>query len=164
MASLFSSLLDRDNPAKKLQKEIEGMEFKKHTLIAAVQSEVQIAQQKFDGELYQIGAIVYGCYVDSAEVGDKLMAHFDDIASQKSFIAEKEAKIREIASRYDEEIGMLNVQLGLLKSQASAIKSFSPPANATVQGGNAEASCENCGKPYSVGEDMFCIGCGNKLA
>ena len=29
MASLFGNLLDRDNPAKKLQREVEGMELKK---------------------------------------------------------------------------------------------------------------------------------------
>jgi hypothetical protein len=163
MANFLGNLLDKDTPAKKLMREVEGMELKKQSLIASVQNEIQNARQKIDSELYQIGADVYGGHLNGVQVDDKLAAHFDAIASLESFIMERETKMRDIASRYDEEIGMLNSQLGI-QPQAAPAGVFVPPMNQPAPSGGAMAFCEKCGKPYTPGEDLFCMGCGAKLA
>jgi hypothetical protein len=175
MANLFGNLLDRDNPAKKLQKEIEGMELKKQTLIAAVQGEIQTARRQKDSELYQIGVAVYDAHINGTAVEDTLAGHYNGIASLEKLIAEKETKMQEIASRYDEEIGMLNTQLGFSPQPQAAMPGMPLPQAFTpgpgvpfqqAQGGStgAGAFCDKCGAPYTPGEDMFCAGCGNKLA
>lgn len=162
MANFLSNLLDRDNPIKKLQKEIEGMELKKQSLIASVQNEINRAKQLIDNTFYQIGSDVYKGRIDEENIDDKLAEHFNSIESFNTLIAEKESKIKEITSRYDEEIGMLNSHLAQTQQQGAAPGSYMAiPSNTGAESG---PTCPGCGKPYTPGSDLFCMGCGKKLS
>ena len=147
--SFLDNILKKDDAAKKLQKEIEGIEFKKQSLISSVQSEIQGTKQKIENEIYQIGLNIYTRYVNGEYTDDALDAQFKGIISLNEVITEREAKIKEIAGRYDEELGMLKSNLDLMHSQS-----------AVVSGG---AACSNCKNPYTPGKDTFCTGCGQKL-
>jgi hypothetical protein len=157
MAGLIGNLIGRDNLAKKLQKEIEGMELKKQALLAAVTAEIQAAGQRKDNELYLIGSAVYKAHAAGVPAEAAISVHFENIAGLEKLMAEKEAKIQEIASRYDEEIGILTAQTELAKHPREPEPA---PAFVPVQSGPV---CVKCGKAFNPEEDMFCIGCGNKL-
>jgi len=154
MAKFLGNLFEKDNPAKKLQKEIEGMEFKKQSLVSAIESEVRTVKQKIDKELYQIGLNVYTRYLNGTYSADELKEHFNEIKTHTAVIAEKETKIKEFSNRYDEEISILRSNPAFQNMQT---KTVHPPA------AGAGVFCESCGKPYNPGEDVFCIGCGQKL-
>jgi DNA repair exonuclease SbcCD ATPase subunit len=150
MEGMFNKLLDRDNPEKKLKKEIESTQFKKQSLVAAVQSELQEALQKRESLFAQIGKVEYANRKQgvSKEVHSEHFAQIDALNTQ---IEEKTAKIKEIEGRYDEEIRMLE-------------KMLQQPAAPTVAAiGVGQAPCPNCGAGYVPGDDTFCASCGQRL-
>ena len=157
MANIFDNLLGKNNDAKKLQKEIEGMELKKQSLISAVQNEIRSAQQKIDYEFQQIGLKIYTNYKDKEQINFNQTEHFGEIDDLSNLIAEKEAKMNDIVRRYDDEIGMLRTHLSTLMPHVSN------QVQQNVLSGNAQAVCANCKKPYALGVDLFCMGCGQKL-
>ena len=192
MANFLGDLLGKDNPVKKLQKEIESMELRKQSLVSAVQNEIRSARQKIDNEFQQIGLKVYTSHKNNEQIDFSQTAHFGEIENLNNLIAEKEAKMNELAKRYDEEIGMLRAHLSTITPQSNAPKPWnaSPGGSNTVcvncnnpytpgvdlfckgcgqslaspaPSGGAQASCANCGKPYTPGVDSFCMGCGQKL-
>ncbi|MCL2068668.1 MAG: hypothetical protein FWH00_02095, partial [Oscillospiraceae bacterium] len=114
MANFLDSLLDKDNPVRKLQKEIEGVEFKKQSLISAVQGEITAAKQKIDNEILQIGGNIYTRYINGTYTDSELAAHFAAIDAGNNTIKENESKIAEIAGRYDEELNLLKMNLAAL--------------------------------------------------
>ena len=156
MAGFFNR---RHEPERKLLAEIESTEFKKQSIIAPLQNEIRMAQQRIDQLLHQIGYEVYdGHSKDAAEQVD-LQVHFDAIGVQRAFIKEKETKIAEFVGRYDEEINMLRANLNqLMLSYAPG-----PIQHQAAAGGAAKAFCRECGVQYAVGQDAFCGGCGTKL-
>ena len=150
---------------KRLQQEIESMQFKKQSLISTVQGEIQAAKQKISNVMFMIGQDVYASHINGVEIDDKLKAYFKEIETLNSLMAEKEEKITDIAKRYDDELSMLSVHL-------NSIQPPPPPTNIPVQTapmhGNAQmagagAFCTNCGKPYIPGQNAFCIECGAKI-
>jgi len=162
MPNPFSNILGSENPAKKIQQEIKGMELKKQTLILSVQNEIRAAQLKVDDELRQIGSIVYDGHIDGVQIGDKLGSHFNEITSIKEFIQGREAKIKEIVARYDEELEMLNSQLTMMAPKIAAQAQAYTPSEAALQGG-VVVYCDNCGKPYVPGKTAFCAECGKRI-
>ena len=158
MANIFSNLLDRDNPAKKLQAEIDNTHFRKQSLVSPLQNEIAAAQQKINNEIFQIGTEVYDGHVSGEDVGEKLPARFEAIKSLKDLIAGKQSKIAEIAGRYDEEIALLQSRLNMGNAPPAPMDAFAAPAT------GAGSFCEKCGSPYTPGEDSFCEGCGQKLS
>jgi hypothetical protein len=150
MEGMFNKLLDRDNPEKKLQKEIESTQFRKQSMIAVVQGETREAAQRREGLFCQIGKAEY-------ENRGKLPAPvhtelFTEIDALTALIEEKVAKIKEIESRYDEEIALLSRSL----HQATPIAATSFAAG--------QHPCPKCGAGYEPGVDRFCISCGNDLS
>ena len=157
----LSNLVGGDNPAKKIQKEIENTEFKKQSLVAPLQSDVAAAQQKINQLLQQIGLTVYEDHVNTGDTSDTSFADiFNEINSHKAVINEKTAKITDFASRYDEEINILKANLASMGTGAASSPSNTPAAGTPA----ANAFCINCGTGYIEGEDAFCTGCGNKLS
>ena len=152
MIGLFNR---RPEPERKLMAEIESTEFKKQSIAAPLQNEIRMAQQKIDQLLHKIGSEVYGAHISGAENAPDLKVHFDAISEQKTFIGEKEAKINEFASRYDEELNMLRANLNQMMGMHAH--------GANAMGGAGKAFCGECGTQYNVGQDVFCGGCGNKL-
>ena len=149
----------RPEPERKLLAEIESTEFKKQSIIAPLQHEILMAQQRIDQLLHQIGYEVYNSHISEATEQADLKAQFDAIGEQKAFIKEKEAKKGEFVDRYDEEISMLRANL----NQMMAAYAPKPIQHQTVTGGTGKAICGGCGAQYTVGQDAFCGECGTKL-
>lgn len=164
MANSLGELLGFTNsPMQKIQKEINGMEEKKILLISAVEQDVLMLKQKIDIALLEIGAKVYTCHIDSTDLGESLSGLFADVTLLEHMVAEKEDKIKEIANRYDEEIGMLRTHLP--KPDLPPMLVPQPTTNyLPAPDGVTMAFCENCGTPYVQGEDYFCMSCGQKLS
>ena len=148
---------------KKIQKEIEALEFRKHSLVAPLSGEVQAARQRIDHAYHQIGYYVYQSRTSGANAENEISAHIDEIGRQNAFIVEREAKITEISARYDEEIGILRQNLMLSMPQAQPIPQAMHQNYAPQQATATNAFCTNCGTPYTEGIDAFCAGCGQKL-
>jgi hypothetical protein len=191
MEGMFNKLLDRDNPEKKLQKEIESTQFRKQSMISVVQGEVREAVQKREGLFCQIGKAEYENKGKAlALVHTEQFAEIDALTMQ---IEEKVAKIKEIESRYDEEIALLSRSLtpsvpatvvSMARGQrpcpkcgagyepgvdrfcvscGSDLPSTSAVPAETGVGAGAQLFCPNCGSKYTAGEDLFCDNCGQKL-
>ena len=160
MASLFNNLFDKNNPAKKLQAEIDNTEFRKQALFAPLNNDIAAARQKIESLFYKIGTAVYESSLSGAEADKNVMqGYFNQITDQKSLIAEREAKIAEFSKRYEEELEMLKASLATMIGEG---------ATASDADGDSSASgkvnvCKNCGAAYTPGDDVFCTGCGTKL-
>lgn len=158
--NVFSTGPDPNDPAVKLAKEVDGMELKKQALVSAVQNEIQAARQQINGILLHIGGDVYNAHKSGSAVEDKLAGQFDEIKALEDLIAEKNTKIEDISARYDDEIAILRTSLGTYTA-TSQPDAAPAPAPAPASGGGA--FCEKCGKPFTPGENAFCVGCGQKL-
>ena len=165
------------------------MELKKTTLISSVNNEIQTAQQQISNAQLQIGKSVYDAHLRGSDGAVDHSERFDEIKSLEKLIEEKEAKKKDIQSRYDDEIGMLRSSItipstpaqpntvtqggptcsgcnkpytqGVDKFCMGCGKGLEDSASPSAQGG--QAKCSGCGKPYNPNEDAFCMGCGNKL-
>ena len=161
--------LNVNQEKKKLQQEIESMQFKKQSLISTVQGEIQAAKQRINNVMLVIGQDVYANHTDGVDIEDKLAAHFKEIETQKGLITEKEEKTAEIAKRYDDELGMLIARLNTMQPppppppppQNMPMQPPPPQGNPQMAGGSA--FCTKCGKPYVPGVSAFCVGCGTKF-
>ena len=144
---------------KKLLAEIERIEFKKFAILTPLQNEIRAAQQKIDRLLHQIGTLEYegqtNGHEDKEENKKDMQAHYDAIDAQKKLIAEKEAKIKEFANKYDEE-------LYLLKSNLNHMNTPGQPLKRDAEN-SGKAFCAGCGTQHAIGTDIFCGGCGTKL-
>jgi hypothetical protein len=96
---------------KKLRKEIESIQFRKQSMIAAVQAEINGARQQKDGICFQIGRAVLENREQEQLAMSEFAESFAQIDALDGQICEREAKIAEIASRHDEEIQMLGSML-----------------------------------------------------
>lgn len=159
MLNLLNNLLDRDNPAKKLQKEIDNTEFKKQSLISPLQTEISTAQKKINEALLKIGSAVYDRHENCMPTDEtSLQKLYDEISTHKRNLSEKEAKIKEFTTRYEEEIDILKASL------ASMLAEPAPPVpSKSTSGDSPKAYCTNCGSLYSPEDDQFCTGCGRKI-
>jgi hypothetical protein len=158
--------------ARQLQREIEGMELRKNALITSVQGEITAAKQREASEFFNIGLDVYNAHLSGESADDKLAAHYDTLAEIRNLISEREAKMTEIANRYDEEIGMLRTQINAPppppQAPAPAYAPQPPQPGASIfpqpaPVSSSRAFCEKCGAAYTPGADMFCSGCGARL-
>ena len=160
--SLLKQLIG-NSPEKKLQKEIEGAEFKKQSLITPLQNDINGANNKVQRALNSIGELIYEKHlqnesVNYEQVKPELVEHYNNISEQKVLIAEREAKIKEFSDRYDEEISILKANLAAMT--AAAAQPSTPNAAANNESGE---KCPQCGNAYTPNEDAFCTGCGAKL-
>ena len=160
MAGFFDNLLGKKNAqdehTARIQKEIEGMEFKKQTLINSVGGEIKAAELQIKQLFQQIGALMYESHTGTPTDEGTLTGFYTQITQLKTLIVEKEAKINDISARYDDEIGMLRASIGTMAVPVTASTDTTP----LTTGG---AFCEQCGGAYTPGEDLFCPGCGSKL-
>lgn len=162
MDGLLGKLMPRDNPVKKLQKEIESTEFKKKSLISAAQNELVSAKQRVGDIHIKIGVAVYDARnKDLISISD-FAEQFKEIEEFEMILAEKESKISEITARYNEEIKMMTSQLLLVqKEQATTSSPLILPKVTSLFGG--QKHCPKCGAGYNPKGDLFCVGCGDKL-
>ena len=139
----------RDDTEKKLLNEIESIKFKKQTMVMSIQGEIQSATAKRDGVFCQIGKLVY----ESKGTSTEGSSYFGEIDALNALIKEKENKISEITSRYDDEINMMSK---MLQQQ--------PQQGATMAVAAGQVPCPQCGAGYTPGVDNFCISCGMNTA
>jgi len=155
---LFNKLLDRDNTSKELQKEIDNTEFKKQSLISPLQSDINAAQQKINEALRRVGLVVYERHVSCMPIDEvALQKLYDEISKHKRIFSEKEAKIQEFTTRYEEEIDILKASLASMSEPTPHSKA------ATTSIDYPKAYCTNCGTSYVPKDDLFCTGCGRKI-
>ena len=148
------------NPTDMLMKEIEGMEFKKQTLLNSLESEVYELQQQRNNVLTQIGGIMYDAHKDKKDTDKKTVSDlYDQINQLDTTVEEKRKKKTDIADRYDEEIGLLRNSLNKPPPPPPPVPS---QQDNTVAPANT-ASCSNCGAQYGIGDSTFCENCGTKL-
>ncbi|MCL2752660.1 MAG: hypothetical protein FWE44_00755 [Defluviitaleaceae bacterium] len=126
----------------KVKSDIADLKDKKQALTQAVQNDIDAVQAKIDKDFHDIGKSAYDLHTGGNASMDTLASRFTIIDEYKTDQKEKMAKIAEIASRYDEEIQLLEK---------------------LVEDAGPEAFCSSCGKAYALGTDVFCADCGNKL-
>ena len=126
----------------KVKSDIADLKDKKQALTQAVQNDIDATEAKIVAIFTSVGEVAYGLHKDGISDMNNLTTRFDEIDALKADQREKTAKIDGIAARYDEEIGLLE-QL--------------------VEDAGPEAFCSKCGKGYTLGQDVFCADCGNRL-
>jgi len=126
----------------KVKSDIADLKDKKQALTQAVQNDIDATENKIVAIFTAIGEAAYGLHASGQGGLSDLTARFEEIDTLKADQKEKTAKIDAIAARYDEEIDLLE-QL--------------------VPEAGPEGFCSKCGKVYTIGADVFCADCGNKL-
>lgn len=126
------------------EKAVNELIGKKEMLMSAVQKEINTINLQITNEYQYIGYVVYSSYTENS-VADVDVSKFHETLSKidgyKKNITEKEIKLQEICTRYDDEIKILKNSLGI-----------------------QEEICPTCKRPYNKNVDKFCMGCGSKLA
>lgn len=153
MLNLFKKETEED----KIRTEITNTEFKKNSMISTVNNEKAQLEQEKRNFFTEMGETVYNNHKERISVED-FAETFEKIKGLEQQMTEKEAKIVEIAARYDEEINLLSANLVTIQQQAQAAAAPVATAAPAAAGG----FCENCGTAHS-GQDAFCQGCGTKI-
>lgn len=131
------------NPKQELDettKAILDIENKKKTITQASKNEQDAILGKIDDEYKGIGETAYTLYKSGNFEIEKIAEMFQTVKDLYQTLDEKQAKLNEIISRYDEELKILRP---------------APPAG--------QAICPSCGNSYIPGEMLFCNKCGTKL-
>ncbi len=130
-------------------------------MISAVNTEKMGLEQQKISIFTEIGRMAYQSHQAGEDMGN-LQQFFEQIQETEGRIGEKDQKIAEIATRYDEEISLLTATLNsITTAQASMANQGVPVAPVMPVGGGA--FCENCGRQAGVG-DAFCQGCGSPMS
>jgi len=119
---------------------IRDIENKKAAISQASQNEQDAIKAKISEEFRKIGETSYALHMEGTFEIEKLNDMFETIKNYYQTLDEKQVKLCEILSRYDEELEILRP---------------APPAG--------QYACKNCGTEYTPGEMLFCRKCGNKL-
>ena len=131
----------------KINKEIADLEGKKATLVRAVMNEINDLNTDIVQLYAKFGKYVYDCHVSGKDItSEKLTEGFGKVTQLKKFVSEREAKIKDITDKYDEELAML---------RSLVVQPDAQPGSGTM-------FCAACGGPNMVG-DSFCGKCGNKI-
>lgn len=172
----MKNLFKKDSPEGRVQAEIQSTEFKKNSMISAVNAEKNMLEQQKANTMRDIGDVAYRQY-KAQEEGYDFQAYFAQLEQIDGQIQEKDQKIHEITSRYDEEISLLSATLASIIQTQASMANPAPmvappviPASPVMAPGavpppvpGTAAFCENCGKPSSLG-DAFCQNCGKPLS
>lgn len=155
----MKNMFKKDSPEGRVQAEIQNTEFKKNSMISAVSAEKLALEQQKINCFRDMGETAYRQHL-AKEENYHFQPFFTQIEQIESQVMEKERKINEIATRYDEEIGLLTSTLNAItQTQASIVAA---PAGNMVPPVAAGGFCENCGSPSAAG-DAFCQSCGKPL-
>ena len=121
-------------------KAILDVENKKKAINQAAISEQGAIRIKINNEYMRIGETAYRLYGKGNFEVEELSDMFATVNDLQQELIEKQAKLNEILSRYNDELKILNP---------------APPVGHT--------KCPSCGASYIPGEMLFCTVCGNKL-
>jgi hypothetical protein len=164
-------------------KAILDIENKKRAITQASGNEQNSIKAKIDDEYRKIGETSYALYADGNFEVEKITVMFETVKGLHQLLEEKQVKLNEILSRYDEELTILRPAPPAGQEQCPGCgaayipgemlfcstcggklpeKTTDESESASADGGS-KAFCSACGEVYSPGVDMFCIGCGSKL-
>jgi len=127
-------------PLDEAGKAIWDIENKKHAITQASHNEQNAIMGQINEEYRKIGESSYTMNKEGSFELNKLTGFFEAIDGLNIALAEKEEKLADVLSRYDEELAILRPP---------------PPPG--------QALCPNCGALYIQGETIFCGSCGYKL-
>ena len=134
----------------KIKNDIEDLKSKKNSLQLSVQRDIDDIKKKMTKEFSQAGEAAYKLYKAGTDSMAELTEAFASIDRHKDDIERNEKKKIEIRERYDDEINMLEKLIPAVPE---------PPKNQQTQ-----SFCTNCGRPYIIGVDIFCEGCGTRTS
>jgi hypothetical protein len=137
----------------KIKADIVDLEDKKKTLLLSLQSDIESIEAEMKREFCEIGQRAYTLAFEGEGTLSAMAGDFAKIDEYKAAQELKEKKKCEIAERYNEEIQILE-KLVPKEPEVAPAAEINP----------GKGFCTNCGKPYTYGEDMFCLKCGTKLA
>lgn len=147
----FKNPFKKPSETDKVLSEIESIEFKKNSILSAMNSaESEFERQKVNC-FAQLGEYVYRCHLDKNDKYN-LDEFFQTIEDMEQILKDKKSKVQELSDRYDEEISLLSVNLNVMKAQSNTIL-----VDAKVVG----KFCTSCGNSLS-NDDIFCQSCGKK--
>ena len=135
--------LSGDKPLEldETSKAIIDIENKKRAISQASENEQNAIKAKITDDYRKVGETSYQLYVEGIFELDKISEMFETIKRHHQTLEEKQAKLADILSRYDEELSILRP---------------TPPVG--------QAFCKDCGTAYIQGETVFCSNCGNRLS
>lgn len=162
----MKNLFKKETEEDKIRNEIQNTEFKKNSMVNTVINEKNVLEQQKRELLFSIGEKTYENQ-KAGVTGHDFSSDFAQIDALEVQKQEKDAKITEIASRYDEEINLLSANLATMQAAAQAATqqanpAYAAPVQAAPQGAAPAGFCEKCGQGFHGG-DAFCQGCGSKL-
>lgn len=138
-------MFKKETEIDKLNEEIKSMEFKKNSILSAINNEKIDILNKKRLILEEIGSIVFENHISGSNNTD-FTSQFEKIDAFQANVEEKNMKSTEIEKRYDEEINMLRANMEKLQVSAQGGSSF----------------CSNCGVALTP-DDVFCQKCGTKV-
>ena len=121
-------------------KAILDIENKKKTITQASNNEQAAIREHISGEYRKIGETSYTLYEEGCFEIEKIANMLIKVRELYQSLSEKQAKLDEILSRYDDELKILQP---------------APPMG--------QAICHSCGSAYLPGEMLFCRVCGTQL-
>lgn len=149
----FMKKIDDTINKRRTDKVVSDLKNKKNMLQTAVNNEISYVKKQIADEYIVIGESSYKLFMEGNLSSDNLTVHFEKITGYFKEIEEKEAKIKEISVRYDEEISLLRQ----FTTVSANISMSSPHPNIV------DNTCPNCKTSYNKGIDIFCTNCGNSL-
>ena len=139
----------------KIKGDISDLKDKKSTLLMSLQHDADSILAKMSKAYCEIGENAYKLSreqnIDSMATLNEAFTGIDTLKLEYDAKKQKQA---EIAARYDEEIDLL---------EKITTNTQSAEAANTSHSSTETGFCTKCGKPYIVGDDIFCTGCGNKF-
>lgn len=140
--AFLDKMLGKDDREKKLKQEINSLELRKESVFAAINGEITRLQRERENVLTQAGTAAYAAWSGGHAQAD-LTGFWNKIQDLEKAIAEQETKRKEMGTKYDEEIKLINSNLGISADGSSA-------------------KCPKCGAAVNQG-DGFCQNCGASL-
>jgi DNA repair exonuclease SbcCD ATPase subunit len=145
MSSLLNGLKQSFSnfaPLDETSKAIQNIENIKQTIAQASNNEQNAIKAKINDTYRNIGETSYKLYTENSFELEKITNMLETVKTLYKELSEKQAKLSEILSRYDEELKILR------------------PAPVPLAD---QAVCPSCGNGYMPGEMLFCNNCGTKL-
>lgn len=147
--ALLDKILGKDEREENLKKEIKSLEFRKQSVLTAINGEIVSLQSEQKALFLEAGEYAYEIWCKDKTQAD-LTSYWNQVQELTNKIAVQEAKKKEMTDRYDEEINLISNSLNVAANSG----------NPGVTSGSAV--CPNCGSAIAAA-DVFCQNCGTKL-
>ena len=140
--ALLDKVFGKDDKKTKLRQEINSLELRKESVLAAINGEITHLQGERNNVLLEAGKTAYNAWCKDNSKAD-LTEFWGKMQELDGCIRQQEEKKAAMGEKYDEEIGLINRNLSVANMDSSM-------------------HCPQCGAFIGEG-DMFCQNCGNSL-